>query len=234
MRLYLEGKKCDRLAIHLQHLTAMPKILQPLWEEHPFSGQVTWQDAEDSNPRYFEPIQWKSFSHVCTAPVENTETLIGDHAGSSVVIGTQLGIKSFGLKNVLFLRLLYSKIADAKIRRSEWDHMPSSTQKTGVFSSFISTTFSAPAALKPPPPPPLMPRIEMNSGVYPDGPPRPVVQSKLLKYVDTTEMTKGPQDMPGHWLVTGAKLYLDNKRISLRVKYSLLTIPSIDLYTSAL
>jgi hypothetical protein len=40
-------------------------------------------------------------------------------------------------------------------------------------------------------------------------------------------MSKGPHDLPGHWLVTGAKLCLDHRRrISLRVKYSLLTVPS--------
>lgn len=220
MRLYLEGKKCDKLAVHLQHLSAVPKVLQPLWEEHPFAGEPTWQDPEDYNSRYFEAIQWKNFSHVCTAPVENTDTWIGDHAGASVVVGAQLRVSSFGIKNVLYLRLLYSKIPEAKIRRSEWDHMPASMQKSGMFSTLLSTTFSST------PPPPKAPAVVMNSGVYPEGPPKPVQEPKLLKYVDMTEMTKGPQDMPGHWLVTGAKLYLDNRKISLRVKYSLLTISS--------
>lgn len=218
MRLYLEGKKCNRLAIHIQHLSTAPKVLQPLWEDR-FSGEPIWLDPEDFDPRYFEPVLWKSFSHVCTAPVENSETWIGDSAGASVVIGAQLGVRSYGLTNVLYLRLLYSKILEATIRRSEWDHMPSSLQKTGIFSSLISTTFSST------PPPPKVPPVIINSSVYPGGPPVPVQVPKLLKFVDTTEMTKGPQDMPGHWLVTGAKLYVDNKRkISLRVKYSLLNI----------
>lgn len=45
---------------------------------------------------------------------------------------------------------------------------------------------------------------------------------KFLKFVDMTEMKKGPQDMPGHWLVTGAKMDVDGGKISLSVKYSLL------------
>lgn len=220
MRLFLEGKRCDKLAIHLQHLSAIPKFVQALWEDHPFTREATWQDPDDYSTKYFEPVQWKNFSHVCTAPVENTETWIGDHAGASVVVGAQLAVKSYGLRNVLYLRLLYSKIPEAKIRRSEWDHMPTSTQKSGMFSSFLSTTFSsAPAPAK-------VPAVVINSGIFPEGPPKPPRDPKLLKFVDTTEMTKGPQDMPGHWLVTGAKLYLDKRKISLRVKYSLLTVRS--------
>ncbi|EPS64598.1 hypothetical protein M569_10178 [Genlisea aurea] len=45
---------------------------------------------------------------------------------------------------------------------------------------------------------------------------------KLGRIVDTTEMLKGPQDVPGHWVVTGAKLGVDKGSIVLRVKYSLL------------
>jgi hypothetical protein len=46
--------------------------------------------------------------------------------------------------------------------------------------------------------------------------------SKLLKIVDMTETLKGPQDAPGHWLVTGAKLGVEKGRIIVRAKYSLL------------
>lgn len=51
----------------------------------------------------------------------------------------------------------------------------------------------------------------------------PVQAPKLLKYVDTAEMVRGPQDTPGYWVVSGAKLQLERGKISLRVKYSLLT-----------
>jgi hypothetical protein len=46
--------------------------------------------------------------------------------------------------------------------------------------------------------------------------------SKLMKIVDMTETLKGPQDAPGHWLVTGAKLGVEKGRIIVRAKYSLL------------
>ncbi|KAG6769642.1 hypothetical protein POTOM_025298 [Populus tomentosa] len=46
--------------------------------------------------------------------------------------------------------------------------------------------------------------------------------NKLAKFVDMSEMRRGPQDPPGHWLVTGGKLGVEKGRIALRVKYSLL------------
>jgi hypothetical protein len=39
-------------------------------------------------------------------------------------------------------------------------------------------------------------------------------------------LCRGPQDSPGHWLVTGARLDLDKGKISLQVKFSLLNIYS--------
>jgi hypothetical protein len=45
---------------------------------------------------------------------------------------------------------------------------------------------------------------------------------KFVKIVDRSELCKGPDDMPGHWLVTGGKLGVEKGRIVLRVKYSLL------------
>jgi hypothetical protein len=49
-----------------------------------------------------------------------------------------------------------------------------------------------------------------------------VAGNKLAKFVDMSKMRKGPQDPPGHWLVTGGKLGVEKGRIALRVKYSLL------------
>ena len=66
----------------------------------------------------------------------------------------------------------------------------------------------------------LQPPFNPNSAVCNKGPKAQPL--KLLKFVDITEMKKGPQDMPGHWLVTGAKMDVDSGKISLRVKYSLL------------
>jgi len=100
----------------------------------------------------------------------------------------------------LHLRLLFCRVPGCTIRRSVWDHTPASHQKVGIYSSNQS---------------PL--KISGNPGSG-----STVQIGKLAKFVDVTEMTKGPQDIPGHWLVTGAKLGVEKGRIVLRVKYSLL------------
>lgn len=200
LRLCLEGRKQNRLAINLQHLVSLPKILQPHWDAHVAIGPPKWQGPEEQDSRWFEPVQWKNFSHVSSAPVENSETWIGDLSGVYIVTGAQLGVWDFGNKSVLHLRLLFSKVPGCTIRRSVWDHTPVSHQKVGMYTSNQS-------ALK-------------ISGNPSSG--STVQIGKLAKFVDVTEMTKGPQDMPGHWLVTGAKLGVEKGRIVLRVKYSLL------------
>lgn len=221
VRLHLEGKKSNRLAIHLQYLTVVPQILQRLWED---DQPEEWEGPDDDFGRYFEPVMWKSFSHVCTAPVESNEAWVDEGKGEPgpkgalVVTGAQLDVEQHGSKKVLFLRLLYSKIHKATIRRSEWDHTPASQQKSGIFSTLMSTPFSSAQAA------PLKPaQVVVNSAIYPEGPPPAKSQApKLLKFVDTTEMTRGPLDLPGHWLVTGAKLFVDRGKIAVRAKYSLL------------
>ncbi|XP_057858247.2 MACPF domain-containing protein At4g24290 [Cryptomeria japonica] len=213
VRLYLEGKKCNRLAIHLQHLTALPNALQ-LDDDH--HSDV---DEMRGDPKYYESVQCKSFSNICTAPVECNETLIGDPA--SIVTAAQLEVMKHGMKKVLFLKLRFSRVIGATIRRSEWDHSPSTPLKSGLISTLMTTHFTS-TQLAPKPSPVLI-----NSAVFPDGPPVPVRFLKLLKFVDTTEMTKGPQDKPGYWVVTGAKLCVERRKISLRVKYSLITISTI-------
>lgn len=190
LRLCLEGIKQNRLAIHLQHLASLPKILLPHWDSHMAIGPPKWQGPEEQDSRWFEPIKWKNFAHVSTAPIENTETSIGDLSGVCIVTGAQLGVWDFGAKSVLHLKLLFSKVPGCTIRRSVWDHSPSSS--TAPKSDESSTSDNSSHA------------------------------GKLMKIVDSTEMSKGPQDTPGHWLVTGAKLGVEKGRIVLRVKYSLL------------
>lgn len=213
VRLYLEGKKCNRLAIHLQHLSTLPKLLQLVDDDD--------SEPEEASRKYYEPVQWKSFSHVCTAPVECNGTLIGDPA--SIVTGAQLEVRVEKMKKILFLKLHFSRVIGANIRRSEWDNSPNLCQKSGIISTLISTHFTS-IQQQPPKPAPVV----INSAIYPGGPPVPVQVPKLLKFVDTTELTKGPQDMPGHWVVTGAKLCVEGHKISLRVKYSLLTMSMED------
>lgn len=207
LRLYLEGKRSNCLAIHLQHLSSSPKSFE-LQDE--VNGNVSHRS---SDRRYYEKVQWKSFSHVCTAPVEANDDL-------SVVTGAHFEVGDSGMKKVLFLRLHFSKVVSATTaRQPEWDGSPGLAQKSGIISTLFSTPFST--AQKPPPRPS---DVNINSAVYPGGPPVPTQTPKLLRFVDTREMTRGPQDSPGYWAVSGARLVVESGKISLRVKYSLLTM----------
>ncbi|KAG6383403.1 hypothetical protein SASPL_156843 [Salvia splendens] len=190
MRLCLEGSKQNRITIHLQHLASLPKILQPYWDTHVAIGAPKWQGPEEQDSRWFEPVKWKKFSHVSSAPVENPETFIGDLMGAYVVTGAQLGVWDFGSRNVLHMKLLYSRLPGCTVRRSLWDHAPSELLRRQDDSSSSSS--------------------EEYSG------------NKVAKFVDMSEMSKGPQDLPGHWLVTGGKLGVEKGKIVVRVKYSLL------------
>ncbi|KAK4481270.1 hypothetical protein RD792_012154 [Penstemon davidsonii] len=198
MRLCLEGSKQNRLSIHLQHLQSLPKILQPYWDTHVAIGAPKWQGPEEQDSRWFEPVKWKKFSHVSTAPIENPENFICDLIGVHIVTGAQLGVWDFGSRNVLHLKLLYSRLPGCTIRRSLWDHCPNEKSKKHNSTSNKSDDSSS-----------------SSSGENYAG-------NKLAKFVDMSEMSKGPRDPPGHWLVTGGKLGVEKGRIVLRVKYSLL------------
>ncbi|KAJ6951337.1 LOW QUALITY PROTEIN: MACPF domain-containing protein [Populus alba x Populus x berolinensis] len=164
-----------------------------------------------SDHRYYEKVKWKSFSHICTAPVESEDDL-------SIVTGAQFEVGESGLKKVLFLRLQFSRvIGTTTLRRSEWDGFPCLEPEIWNNVHIDQYSFSQ----KQPPPQPV---VNINSAVYPGGPPVAAQTPKLLKFVDTTEMTRGPQDAPGYWAVSGAKLNVDKGKISLRVKYSLLPL----------
>uniref|UniRef100_A0A803N2V0 MACPF domain-containing protein n=1 Tax=Chenopodium quinoa TaxID=63459 RepID=A0A803N2V0_CHEQI len=200
LRLSLEGAKQNRLAIHLQHLVSLPKILQPHWDSHMAIGAQKWQGPEEQDSRWFEPIKWKHFSHVSTAPIEYKETCIVDLSGVHIVTGAQLGVWDFGVKSVLYLKLLFSKVPGCTIRRSVWDHTPSNFTALHKADGTLSNEQT-----------PEDKRLDSGGAA-----------AKLAKLVDSTEMLKGPQDLPGHWLVTGAKLGVDKGKIVLRAKYSLL------------
>lgn len=212
MRLYLEGKRSDRLAIHLQHLSTLPKTFHLVDDYQPSPGV-----HESYDRRYCEKVQWKNCSHVCTAPVENDEDEL------CIVTGAQLQVENYGMKNILFLRLKFSTVMGATpVKRQVWDGSPglSHNNKSGIISTLISQHFST-VVQKPPPRPA---DVNINSAVYPGGPPVPVQAPKLLKFVDTTEVVRGPEENPGYWVVSGAKLAVEKGKISLRVKYSLLTV----------
>ncbi|KAK8519405.1 hypothetical protein V6N13_133327 [Hibiscus sabdariffa] len=198
LRLRLKGIKKDRLSIHLQHLASLPKILLPNWDTHVVIGAPKWQGPEEQDSRWFEPVKWKNFSHVSTAPIENPEAFIGDLSGIYIVTGAQLGVWDFGSRNVLYMRLLYSKLPSCTIRRSLWDHTPYHKSKKVVATTGITDSGDSSFA------------TQEN------------ISNKLAKFVDVSEMSKGRQDPLGHWLVTGGKLRVEKGKIVLRVKYSLL------------
>ncbi|KAL8102091.1 hypothetical protein AgCh_026830 [Apium graveolens] len=197
MRLCLKGLKQNRLSIFLQHLAYLPKILKPYWDSHVAIGAPKWQGPEEQDSRWFEPVKWKNFSHVSTAPIECSETFIGDPSGVYIVTGAQLGVWDFGSRNVLFMKLLFSRLPGCTIRRSLWDHKPNEKSKKNVAAGLYSEDSSS------------------DSG-------ETVAGNKLAKFVDMSTMSKGAENSPGHWLVTGGKLGVEKGKIVLRLKYSLL------------
>lgn len=200
LRLCLEGSKQNRLCIQLQHFASLPKILQPYWDAHFAIGAPKWQGPEEQDSRWFEPVKWKNFSHVSTAPIENTESFNGDLSGIYIVTGAQLGVWDFGSRNVLYMKLLYSRLPNCTIRRSLWDHSPQDMSRKACNNGSSANSDAS----------------HSSSSENPSG------GNKLVKFVDMSEMSKGPQEPPGHWIVTGGKLGVEKGKIVLRVKYSLL------------
>ncbi|TYH81967.1 hypothetical protein ES332_D02G023000v1 [Gossypium tomentosum] len=221
LRLYLEGKKCNRLALHVLHLSSLPSIMA-----FTSSKPSQWRGSDEykSSDQFLEPVRWKRYSNVCTSLIKYDPNWLQEVSGGVfVVTGAQLISKGKWPKTVLHLRLLYTHIPHCTIRKTEWAVAPDTSRK-GSFLTNLSMTFSftqgtamtgqqkqAPTAL--------------NSGVYPDGPPEPIRSKKLLKYVDISEVVRGPHDAPGHWLVIAAKLVNESGRINLQVKFALLDYP---------
>ncbi|KAG6480003.1 hypothetical protein ZIOFF_063480 [Zingiber officinale] len=218
MRLYLEGPKCNRLAIHLQHLSSLPTILRNTGS----SWISEWQGSVVPGPGYFEPIQWKNYSAICTLAVKHDPIWLQRVTnGVFVVIGAQLIARGNWSKKVLHLCLQYMHIPHCTIRKTEWSRAPASSLK-GSFLTNLSTTFSTPFTPRDAPPPAKNVPSQLNSGVYPDGPPVLVQSRKLLKFVNIAEVVRGPHNVPGHWLVTAAKLTKEKGKITLHVKFALL------------
>ncbi|KAB5544884.1 hypothetical protein DKX38_012996 [Salix brachista] len=217
MRFYLEGMKCNKLAIHLQHLTNTPSILANKIDD---SIQLWRGTDETDNEGFFEAIHRKTFSHICTAPVKYDPRWSPRKDAAYIVTGAKLQIKNHNSKSVLHLQLLFSKVSYSLIAHSSWAQGSSGfSQKSGLFSAISTSVTGNPVKEKPN-------HIVVDSSVFPSGPPVPVQTQKLLKFVDTSHLCRGPQNSPGHWLVTGARLYLDKGKISLQVKFSLLNFYS--------
>ncbi|KAL4575649.1 hypothetical protein LXL04_022500 [Taraxacum kok-saghyz] len=216
MRLYLEGMKCNRLAIHLQHLSETPIMFGNKIDE-----ALNWRGLEEmDDPRFFEPIQWKKFSHVCTAPVKyDPDWALPAKDASFIVTGAQLHVKKHQSKSVLHLRLLYSRVSSSCVVQSSWALGQTNASQRSGFLSALSTTLT-----RNPEKELTTANVVVDSGIYPNGPPVEVPSPKLLKFVDMSQVCKGPRDNPGHWLVTGAKLDLYKGKVRLLVKFSLLNI----------
>lgn len=181
-----------------------------------------WQSSEGSSHQFFEPVRWKSCSRLCTAAVKHSTKWFGIVSdGVFVVTGAQLVTKGQWLKKCLHLRLLFSHIPNCSIQRTKWAQAPSHSHKGSIFSSFstaLTSTFTHHESH-------CLRRQEfttLNSAVFDEGPSVPVQSQKLLRYVDMTEIVRGPSDVPGHWLVTAAKLVKEGGKIGLHVKFALL------------
>ncbi|GJN00149.1 hypothetical protein PR202_ga17560 [Eleusine coracana subsp. coracana] len=215
MRLYLEGKKNNRLGIHLQHLSSTPTFINERLDK----PQI-WRGSEMiSDERYYEPVQWKMFAHVCTVPVKyDPRWCSTDTESAYIVSGAQLHVMAHDSTNILHLRLLYTELPGYTVVQSRWAH---NTARLSGKGSFLSKSFatSSGAIEKEQR---QSARVHIDSGVFAGGPPMPVGAQKLLKFVETSQVTMGPQDSPGYWLVTGAKLDVEKAKISLHVKFSLL------------
>ncbi|KAK8949502.1 MACPF domain-containing protein [Platanthera zijinensis] len=222
MRLHLEGKHTNCLAIHLQHLSTTPTLFRG---NPATAAALRWHGSDvvaAGNVKYYEPLNWRRLSWVCTAPVEpDLEWQINSQSEKAfVVAGAQLHMDQGG--NALHLRLLFEELRGSTISKSVWERGQESLssgpsgflQKSGLLSSVISGEKEEPAA--------AMPKVVVDSGVFAGGP--PAAAGKLKKYVDMRERCRGAGDSPGYWVITGAKLEMEKGRIGIHVRFSLLTM----------
>lgn len=195
LRLQLEGRRSNRLAIQLQHLASLPKFF-PLSDD-----QNAYLSCDSYNCKSHVKVQWNSFSYVCTAPVESEDAL-------SIVTGAQLQVK----KKCLSLCLRFSKVIGATSKKSpEWDRSPSLDDVGDKFGVILGQKGQ-----------PKPGDVTVGSNTFSATRPVPVKTPKHQRYVDTTEIIRGLEDWPGYWVVTGARLCVKKGKIFLLVKYSLL------------
>lgn len=222
LRIYLEGKKCNQLAVHVQHLSSIPHSMNVSLDHTSTSRPCQWRGSDDIefSDQFLEPIKWKRYSNICTSVVKHDSNwLKGDSSGVFIVTGAQLVSKGKWPRTILHLRLLFTHLPNCTIRKTEWAAAPETSHKSSFLTN-LSTTFTF--TQKTVTGPQKQTPAELNSGVYPDGPPDHNRSAKLLKFVETAEVVRAPHDAPGHWLVTAAKLVTEGGKIGLHVKFALL------------
>ncbi|KAI3523581.1 hypothetical protein L1887_01807 [Cichorium endivia] len=223
LRLFLEGKKSNRLAMHVQHLSSLPDTITHKPNPNTIPPQWRGSDDSDSNSasQFLEPIRWKRYSNINTSIVKHNPNWLHQKPGGGVFIvtGAQLITKGKWPKTVLNLRLLFTHLPNCTIRKTEWAGAPAVARKSGLFTNLSSTfTFTRGSVANAD----RQVAAMVNSGVFPDSPPVPVRNTKLRKFVDMDEVVRGPQDSPGYWLVTAGRLVVDGGKIGLHVKFALL------------
>lgn len=222
LRLFLEGRNCNHLAIHVQHLTSLPNSMtySALADHH-----CKWRGSDeiDLTGQFQEPLRNRRFSSICTVPVKHNPSW--SQHGVFIVTGAQLITTGRWPKTVLHLRLLFSHLRNCTVTKTEWA-APEASHKSSILTA-LSTTFTF--TQRQTNPPKRTPGA-LNSGVYPNGPPVPVRSAKMLKYVNTGEVWRGPHDEPGHWVVTAARLVIDGGKISTIVKFALVDYEDADYY----
>lgn len=197
----------------VESLAKVPSTKLPSW----------WRGSDEVLGDHLVPVRWRRYSRVCTTSVGcNPEWNSGEANGVFIVTGVQLFTKGKWGKSILHLRLLFTFLPNCSILKDEWADAPGAPHKSSFLTN-ISTALlqrgDATVTAKQQTP-------VINSGVYPDGPPVPVHSQKLLKFVDTTEVVRGPHHLPGHWLVTAGKLVVEDHKIGLSVQFSLLDYTS--------
>ncbi|CAN6443660.1 unnamed protein product [Victoria cruziana] len=211
IRLFLEGDVEEKLTIHIQHLSSLPAFLT-------LSNELAYGSGVLDDKRQIKPLRWRHCSHVCVAPVECTLAVTDKSAW--IVTRASLEVQKIHKKKVLFLKLGFSLVENARIQQSEWGRASTPINRPGTFSRVLSKRIGiseAPVAAE---------QVDLISEHFScslaslTGAPK---TPKTLKYVDTREVARGPDYFPGYWVVTGAKLCAEDGKISMRVKYSLLT-----------
>lgn len=222
LRLYLEGKKCNQLALHVQHLSSLPNTMNVSLANNSKSKPCLWRGSDEFefSGQFLEPVKWRKYSNICTSVVKHDPNwLKGESSGVYIVTGAQLISTGKWPKTILHLRLLYTHLPNCSIRKSEWSAAPESSHKSNFLTNLSTTfTFTQKTATDHQ----KQPQAVLNSGVYPDGPPSSNSSAKMRRFVETAEVVRGPHDAPGHWLVTAAKLVKDGGKIGLHVKFALL------------